>query len=767
MKKKELVLLVLITVCIFSFNTYAQNAGDPIGYPYNGIQAYSNGLNTGTGYGNDSLQCTSYITRFYQRFLGLKNPDPGNYGWGNAGEFFVKCQEAGFSGFKQNGKIPPLPNEILCYGGSGYGHVAVITKVDIVGNTIEIIDQNRNRSKPYDRLSISNNNGRYTISNNLGNNYYIQGWLALPFLYPAGTMIKTASSPKVYVVLDTGKKMWIPNESVFHSHGLSFAKVIEVTEQEMQSYITYGRSTNWSEPYLHTTFFRASGDYLFKYGSHIYLYDYSQGRKRKISTYEIMQSWGYDWSDVRSSGQYNASTGSDLWYRDGTLVKARNSSTVYVVENGYKRAFETWELFVAMDYKIENIVLLPDIDINNNIGFRGTRQMINSVNIWKTITSGTFTGKNGKGGGGEINPSLSTSTSSLNFGLSTTTRSFTIKNTGGGTLTGSLSDNRSWISVSSSGFNLSAEQSKTITVTVNRSGLSSGTSTGTVTVSSNYGNKTINVSATKDSPPPDPDPPTTNNLVKNGDFSNNTNNWLLEVHENCSANWSIVSGALKVNITRLDSDAGSHPYRVQPFQKITSLKPNTKYRLKFKYKGSINWFIALVSKNQYNWKDVAPEAYKLVENVSSNWKTMDYTFTTKSDIISNNKVNFQIGTKTGTFYLDDVELTEEGSSPLLKSISRDSLRTSELNVLNNYSLSQNYPNPFNPETIISFSIPQQEFVVLKIYNMLGKEIALLVNGIMNKGEHKIVFDKQIPAGVYFYQIKAGRFVQTKKMIFAK
>ncbi|MBU4360807.1 CHAP domain-containing protein, partial [Patescibacteria group bacterium] len=447
MKKLTIILSAIIILFCYQFLTaQCPNEGSIIGW-HNGVPAKSNGGNINT----KDYQCAEYITRFYQQFLGLKNPDPDKYGWGNAGDFFVNCQKAGFSGFEQGGKIPPLPNEILCFGSNRqapFGHVVTITETNINGGYIKIIDQNRDCANPYGKLSLKFQNGRYEIGEFIEPHPYgfqVQGWLALPFLYPAGTMIKTASSPKVFVVLNTGKKMWIPNESVFHSHGLSFAKVIEVTEQEMQSYVTYGRSTYWSEPYLHTTFFRASGDYLFKYGSHIYLYDYSQGRKRKIPTYEIMQSWGYDWSDVRSSGKYYASTGSDLWYRDGTVVKARNSSTVYVVENGYKRAFETWELFVAMDYKTENIVLLPDIDINNNIGFRGTRQMINSVNIWKTITSGTFTGKNGKGGGGEINPSLHTSTSSLNFGSSTTTKSFTIKNTGGGTLIGTISDNRNWI----------------------------------------------------------------------------------------------------------------------------------------------------------------------------------------------------------------------------------------------------------------------------------------------------------------------------------
>ena len=92
----------------------------------------------------------------------------------------------------------------------------------------------------------------------------------------------------------------------------------------------------------------------------------------------------------------------------------------------------------------------------------------------------------------------------------------------------------------------------------------------------------------------------------------------------------------------------------------------------------------------------------------------------------------------------------------------------EEKIINNYELSQNYPNPFNPNTIISYSLPQQCLVGIKVYDILGKEVAILVNEQKKAGAYDVRFNaKNLTSGVYFYTIKAGDFVQTKKMILVK
>jgi hypothetical protein len=85
-----------------------------------------------------------------------------------------------------------------------------------------------------------------------------------------------------------------------------------------------------------------------------------------------------------------------------------------------------------------------------------------------------------------------------------------------------------------------------------------------------------------------------------------------------------------------------------------------------------------------------------------------------------------------------------------------------------FALYQNYPNPFNPTTTISFSIPSPAFISLKVYDILGNEVATLVNQERPAGEYEINLDaSNLTSGVYFYRLNAGRFTEMKKMILMK
>lgn len=87
---------------------------------------------------------------------------------------------------------------------------------------------------------------------------------------------------------------------------------------------------------------------------------------------------------------------------------------------------------------------------------------------------------------------------------------------------------------------------------------------------------------------------------------------------------------------------------------------------------------------------------------------------------------------------------------------------------NVYSLSQNYPNPFNPVTNIRFAIPEAGLVTMKVYNLLGQEVATLINEYKNAGTYNVDFDGfNLTSGVYFYTIDAGNYTATKKMILMK
>jgi hypothetical protein len=85
-----------------------------------------------------------------------------------------------------------------------------------------------------------------------------------------------------------------------------------------------------------------------------------------------------------------------------------------------------------------------------------------------------------------------------------------------------------------------------------------------------------------------------------------------------------------------------------------------------------------------------------------------------------------------------------------------------------FTLAQNYPNPFNPATIIKFSIPEASRVTLKVYDILGEEVATLVDETKNTGNYEVDFDaSDLASGMYIYRITAGNYVASKKMMLLK
>ena len=108
-----------------------------------------------------------------------------------------------------------------------------------------------------------------------------------------------------------------------------------------------------------------------------------------------------------------------------------------------------------------------------------------------------------------------------------------------------------------------------------------------------------------------------------------------------------------------------------------------------------------------------------------------------------------------------------GDSGIVICIRNDSLTSvqNKSSVPTSFKLLQNFPNPFNPSTKIKYSIPAQSFVTLKVYDLLGREVATLVNEEHTAGNYEAEFNgKDLPSGVYFYQLKANEYVETKKMV---
>ena len=127
--------------------------------------------------------------------------------------------------------------------------------------------------------------------------------------------------------------------------------------------------------------------------------------------------------------------------------------------------------------------------------------------------------------------------------------------------------------------------------------------------------------------------------------------------------------------------------------------------------------------------------------------------------------------------LDSLYAVLSGDSRLIsveynRFISYDSITVTSVNnkfiSVNSYYLSDAYPNPFNPSTKIEYRIPHSEFVSIKVYDMLGREIATLVNEKKSSGKYEVEFDgSNFSSGVYLYQMIAGDFISTKKFIYMK
>ena len=140
--------------------------------------------------------------------------------------------------------------------------------------------------------------------------------------------------------------------------------------------------------------------------------------------------------------------------------------------------------------------------------------------------------------------------------------------------------------------------------------------------------------------------------------------------------------------------------------------------------------------------------------------THNYVFTYKKDPVWQDSSIY-----TMAFVQNDADKT-------LMNISRPGMLvgiepyTSE--VPNTYSLQQNFPNPFNPSTNIKFALPVDEYVTLKVYDMLGNEVKTLVEGVHKAGSYNMYFEgTNLASGIYFYTLKTGSFSETKKMMLVK
>jgi hypothetical protein len=166
-----------------------------------------------------------------------------------------------------------------------------------------------------------------------------------------------------------------------------------------------------------------------------------------------------------------------------------------------------------------------------------------------------------------------------------------------------------------------------------------------------------------------------------------------------------------------------------------------------------------------NWRTATEtnnNGFEVQRKTSGEWQTIGFIngsgTTTQPQAYSYTDAGLAAGTYTYRLNQVDFDGTSHASSELVIVI----------NKVENYSLEQNYPNPFNPTTQISYSVSQRGNVNLVVYDLLGREVANLVNEVKEPGSYKVNFNAvNLPSGVYAYRIQSGNFVQTKKMMLMK
>ncbi|MBN2102571.1 carbohydrate binding domain-containing protein [bacterium] len=254
-------------------------------------------------------------------------------------------------------------------------------------------------------------------------------------------------------------------------------------------------------------------------------------------------------------------------------------------------------------------------------------------------------------------------------------------------------------------------------------------------------------------PPKDPDEPA-GNMVSNWSFSSGMNNWTFNTAEAGNAAAKIENSVFHAQIT----NGGANAWNVALYNNGLNIVNGKTYTVSFDARAaSPRNILASVAMG------VSPfwlYNYEPVFSITTEWRTYTFTFIMGFDSDPAARMGFDMGTSNADVYLDNISLVETGSTEIG---SEDPAQ-----VVTTFELSQNYPNPFNPNTTIQYQIPRSCFATLKIYDLLGREVATLVNEHRSPGVYQVEWNGQdASSGIYIVYLKAGRDTKAVKMILQK
>jgi hypothetical protein len=169
--------------------------------------------------------------------------------------------------------------------------------------------------------------------------------------------------------------------------------------------------------------------------------------------------------------------------------------------------------------------------------------------------------------------------------------------------------------------------------------------------------------------------------------------------------------------------------------------------------------VEVSSDNGTNWQTV-----KSYDGTLSTWTQENVDITPFANGSTQMRIRFRLTSDAGVtgdgWYIDDIKLT--GYCGTLVGISENPA------IPKRFALSQNYPNPFNPSTTIKYQLPKESLVKITVFDVLGKQVGVLVNEKKNAGFYEVDFNSEgLASGLYLYKIEAGDFTDVKKMMLIK
>jgi len=240
-----------------------------------------------------------------------------------------------------------------------------------------------------------------------------------------------------------------------------------------------------------------------------------------------------------------------------------------------------------------------------------------------------------------------------------------------------------------------------------------------------------------------------NNLIKNGDFTNDISNWDWEVNNSALADLQVFDGVC----TFVIQNGGQDYYNIQLRQDSILLIHGQKYIFEFDAWAYEPRVVELkIIRDDSPYTDYSRLGYTAL---TSEKKRFTHSFEMHESTDNNARLQINGGTSDKNIYLDNLSLKLDTQVLKADFLQKDS----------RLILSPNYPNPFGQSTTISYTIQNPGLVTLKVYDSLGKVVDVLVNEAQLAGNYKTKFDaSNIENGIYYYKLTSSGFVQTKKML---